>query len=171
MTSLDDLDLMDATTPATLSQPKKCRRHDWFQHPYPTPCYGVDGEIYLEPGVVHCKRCFKVRDETVRRRNRSNAKRGKAIQRQRIVALGGQNLPGNKQNHDGIGTAFSYESKSGPSNFSERYWRWLKAIPVTADQTQVLIVTSADGRGRKARSYVVLDFDDWRAWHGEDGQG
>lgn len=159
-------DLFEPMTPPTVNvTTKRCGRHEWLQEP---GWMGHEGYWYKEPGIYTCARCGKVRDESAVARNRANGKRGKAIQRQRITALGGQNLPGNKQNHDGIGTAFSYESKSGPSNFSERYWRWLKAIPVTADQTQVLIVTSADGRGRKARSYVVLDFDDWRAWHGEE---
>jgi hypothetical protein len=49
----------------------------------------------------------------------------------------------------------------------ERTWRVLRAIPATAQQTRVLIVTSADGRGHKARSYVVVEYDEWRALHGE----
>lgn len=137
--------------------PAKCRRHDWGK---------VD--VIGHPGVVQfvCLRCAKTRDEAAVRRNRNNAKRGKRIQAQRIVALGGQNLPGNKPNHDGLGVLFSYESKSGRA-FSERYWRWLRGIPANAQQSRVLIVTEAPGPGHKARSYVVVEFDEWEALHGE----
>ena len=78
-------------------------------------------------------------------------------------------MPGNKPNHDGIGLAFSYESKSGKAGsvFSERYWSWLKGIPVTAAQTAILVVTEAGAVGRRARGYVVVDYDDWRDLHGE----
>lgn len=100
------------------------------------------------------------------RRARNNAKRGKAIQRKRIEGLGGTNLAGNNQNLDGVGAMFAYESKSGGS-FSERYWRWLRGIPVRGDQVQVLIVTDAPGPGRRARSIVVVSYDDWRDLHGE----
>jgi hypothetical protein len=100
------------------------------------------------------------------RRARNNAKRGKAIQRKRIEGLGGRNLAGNNENLDGIGTMFAYESKSGGS-FPERPWRWLKGIPIRAGQTQVLIITDAPGPGHRARSVVVVDYDDWRELHGE----
>lgn len=134
--------------------PRKCYRHDWGPNWQGTP-------------VAQCQRCGRIRDEAAARRNRNNAKRGKRIQRQRIVGLGGQNLPGNKPNHDGIGVRFSYESKSGASAFSERYWRWLKGIPRNADQAGVLIVTDTPGPGHKARAYVVVEYDDWRDEHGE----
>lgn len=151
--------------PLTLANPAapapKCRRHAWAS----------SGEI-TSTGVLitsQCVRCGVVRDEVARRRNRNNARRGKRIQHDRIVALGGRNLPGNKQNHDGIGLAFSYESKSGKEGgvFSKRYWDWLKGIPVTAAQTAVLLVTEAGVVGRRARAYVVVDFDDWRDLHQE----
>src|SRR5690242_15708327 len=122
MTDLSDLPFDYPSEPNAAAPKPKCRQHVW-----------LDGT---------CKRCGHVRDEAIARRNRNNAKRGKAIQRKRITALGGQNLPGNKPNHDGLGIAFSYESKSGKAGsvFSERYWSWLKGIPVTAAQTAVLLV-------------------------------
>ena len=71
---------------------------------------------------------------------------------------GRQNLAGNNENLDGIGTMFAYESKSGGS-FSERYWRWIKGIPTRGDQVPVLIVTDAPGPGHRARSIVVVNYD------------
>lgn len=163
MTDLDDIpELFVPTTEPTVNVSKaRCRRHDWSGE-----WVAVEGRL---DHVRHtCRRCGVVRDEAAVRRNRNNAKRGKSIQRQRIVGLGGQNLPGNKPNHDGIGVLFSYESKSGGA-FSERIWRWLRGIPATAQQTRVLIVTEAPGPGHRARSYVVVEYDQWRDLHGEEG--
>jgi hypothetical protein len=97
-----------------------------------------------------------VRSDTGRRA----AKRGKAIQRERIEGLGGMNLAGNNPNLDGIGRGFRYESKSGKA-FPERPWRWLKDVPLLAGDIGVLIITEAPGRGHKARSMVIVDYDDW----------
>jgi hypothetical protein len=62
---------------------------------------------------------------------------------------------------------FAAQVKSGGS-FSERYWAWLKAVPVTADQTPILVVADAPGPGHKRRAMVILELSDWRALHGED---
>ena len=165
--ALDDLPFDVPLTPPNPAAPKpKCRRHEWMkmrdsERGYAYPPLPVEW--------TECVTCGKVRDEAAARRGRNNSKRGKSIQRKRITGLGGQNLPGNKPNHDGIGVAFSYESKSGKAGavFSEQVWRWLKGIPVTAMQTAVLIVTETPGPGRRARSYVVVDYDSWRDLHGE----
>jgi hypothetical protein len=117
--------------------------------------------------AVFCARCNQVKDEARSRRGRNAAKRGKRIQHDRIVALGGRNLAGNNENLDGLGEMFAYESKSGSAAFSDRYWRWLTGIPVNAGQTRVLIVTDAPGSAHKARSYVVVEFDEWKDLHGE----
>lgn len=114
------------------------------------------------------------------RRGRNVRARGNRIQRQRITALGGRNLAGNNPNLDGLGVMFRYESKSakpgrplapgrklGVAQFPETLWAILRGIPAQAHQTRVLIVTEAPGPGRRARSMVVVDFDDWRELHGE----
>ena len=113
-----------------------------------------------------CSTCGKARDLGLARRSRNNNKRGREIQRQRIVGLGGTNLAGNNENLDGISALFAFESKSGAS-FSNRYWSWLKGIPLRGEQVGVLIVTDAPGPGRKARSVVIIDYDDWKDLHGE----
>jgi len=110
--------------------------------------------------------CGKVRDEAASRRARNNGKRGRAIQRTRIEGLGGKNLAGNNVNLDGVSALFAFESKSGAS-FSNRYWKWLKGIPLQGQQVGVLIVTDTPGPGRRARSIVVIDYDSWRDLHGE----
>jgi hypothetical protein len=114
-----------------------------------------------------CELCDRVRDDAAAARGRRNRARGQRIQRERNRSLGITNLPGNRPNHDGgeADELFVSESKSGGA-FSERYWRWLTGIPRRAGQVPLLIVTSADGPGRKARAYVVVAIDDWRDLHG-----
>ena len=145
-------------TPTGAKGAKPCARHSWeLRHD-------------ADAAWTQCARCGKLADSESRRRGRTNASRGKRIQRKRIEGLGGTNLAGNNPNLDGIGTLFRYESKSGGA-FSERYWRWLRGIPKGATQVGVLIVTDTPGRGHRARSIVVVDYDDWSDLHGEDGPG
>ena len=125
-----------------------CRRHRW------------------SAGGGTCLTCGVVRDEAKSRRGRTSSTRGKRIQRQRVEGLGGLNLAGNNENLDGIGEMFRYESKSGQS-FPERPWRWLTGIPVAAGQVPVLIITDTPGPGHRARSVVMVTYDDWRDLHGE----
>lgn len=161
MTDYDSLDEMLDPQPgppllAGEPTPRKCRRHLWIAQ------YG-DGRVYEGD---FCATCNKPKDEAASRRARNNRKRGNRIQAQRIVALGGRNLAGNNPNLDGLGAMFAYESKSGGA-FSDRYWRWLTGIPKRGNETGVLIVTEAPGPGHKARSYVVVEYDEWRELHGE----
>jgi hypothetical protein len=121
----------------------------------------------MSGGDIVCGVCAKTIDPDAMDRGRRAARRGKDIQRRQIVGLGGRNLAGNNPNHDGQGIMFSYESKSGPAAFSERVWRWLTGIPVTATQSRVLIVTDKPGAGRKARAYVVVEYGEWKLLHGE----
>jgi hypothetical protein len=110
--------------------------------------------------------CGHPYDEAKARRGRLAAKRGKQLQRQRITALGGRNLPGNAENLDGLGELFAYEHKSG-SVYPRTLDRYLRGIPVQGQQIRVLIVTETPGSGRKARAVVVVDYDDWRNLHQE----
>lgn len=159
MTDLDDLpfDYPDPAPATPNGARPKPHRHDWGR------AYTLE-HVYLGD---QCIKCDKWKDAAAAKRGRNNDKRGKRIQRQRIVGLGGKNLAGNNPNLDGLGIAFRYESKSGGS-FPELPWRWLKGIPVQAGQTAVLIITDAPGPGHRARSVVVVDYDDWRDLHGEE---
>ena len=109
--------------------------------------------------------CGKVYDPEKARRGRLAARRGKALQKKRIEGLGGENLLGNRPNHDGHLGMFEVEHKSGPSEFPSRAWRYLKRIPIQAGQIQILIITDTPGPGHRARSVVVLDYDDWKDLH------
>jgi len=167
MTTIDDLPFTYPSEPTTngAKGAKPCRRHNWT---HLVMAEGVTAGAVSGPWDGYICDCGAIRDATASRRGRTNASRGKAIQRKRIEGLGGTNLAGNNPNLDGIGELFRYESKSGGS-FSERYWRWLRGIPKGATQVGVLIVTDTPGPGHRARSIVVVDYDDWRDLHGELG--
>lgn len=116
-----------------------------------------------------CDLCGLLKDDYLdrQRRGRLANRRGKDIQRKRITGLGGRNLAGNNPNLDGLSELFASESKSGGA-FSERYWKWLKGIRlINAQQVPILIVTDTPGSGRRARSIVIVDYDDWKELHGE----
>lgn len=146
----------------------------------PLPCLHPKYErTHLEDGGWECQ-CGHVVTGRRARAGRNNRARGNRIQRQRIQALGGQNLAGNNPNLDGLGVMFRYESKSAKPGlpirpgrklripaFPEQLWAILRGIPAQAHQTRVLIVTEAPGPGRKARSFVVVEFEEWRQLHGE----
>jgi hypothetical protein len=111
--------------------------------------------------------CGHIYNAELARRGKLAARKGKAIQKTRIEGLGGTNLLGNNENLDGRSPLFAFESKAGNSEFPSRAWRYLRGIPHNGQQIQVLIITDTPGPGRRARSVVVIDYDDWKALHGE----
>lgn len=120
-------------------------------------------------GVEVCDLCGITRAdyEARQRQGRLNRSRGLRIQRERNRGLGIRNLAGNNPNLDGVSALFATESKS-LKRFPEVWWRWLKGIKlITSSQVPILIVTEAGSIGRKARSIVVLDYEDWKELHGE----
>lgn len=145
--TLDDLPgLMVPATPANpAAAPKRCRRHAWSSD--------------------RCIRCGRVRDEAATRRGRNNRARGNAIEREVGRALGLRRVGQYGGPDDLTSPLFAAQVKSGGS-FSERYWSWLRAVPTSAGQTPLLVVTDAPGPGRKRRAIVVLDLEDWRELHG-----
>jgi hypothetical protein len=135
---------------------KPCRRHEW------TPMYGAE-PLYTE----WCPRCGRLREPSASRRGRTNRSRGNAIERDVARHLGLRRVGQFGGKEDVAGDLWAAQVKSGGS-FSERYWSWLKAVPVNASQVQLLVVTDAPGPGHKRRAIVVLDLDDWRDLHGPD---
>lgn len=151
--TLDDYDLFPAPDDR---EPARCRSHRW----------AMSGDAGM--GFVWaCRRCGKVRDETAVRRGRNNRSRGNAIERAVGKELGLRRVGQYGGPDDLAGALFAAQVKSGGA-FSERYWSWLKAVPVSAGQTPILVVTDAPGPGHKRRALVVLELADWRALHGDD---
>ena len=152
MTDLNDLPFThdDGRKPNGATGRPRCRRHEWAVGPN---------------GIAFCLRCDHERDEAATRRGRTNRQRGNAIEREVGRKLGLRRVGQYGGPDDLTGDMFAAQVKSGGS-FSERYWAWLKAVPVTADQTQLLVVTDAPGPGHRRRGFVVIDLDDWADWHG-----
>ena len=139
-------------------KPRVCRRHVWENR----LTAFTDGVAYY--GVV-CDRCGKVRDDAASRRGKNNRSRGNSIEREVGKKLGLRRVGQYGGPDDLAGDLFAAQVKSGAA-FSERYWQWLRAVPVTAGQTPILVVTDAPGPGTKRRAVVVVAIDDWVALHG-----
>ena len=154
----DDLPF-DYPSPANPGAPKPrvCRRHVW----YPTLLDAPGYSMYR----IDCLRCGKVRDDAASRRGKNNRSRGNSIEREVGKKLGLRRVGQYGGPDDLAGELFAAQVKSGAA-FSERYWQWLRAVPVTAGQTPILVVTDAPGPGRKRRAVVVVEMDDWVALHG-----
>ena len=112
-----------------------------------------------------CSRCGLQRDEARARRGRTNRSRGNAIEREIGARLGLRRVGQYGGSEDLTSPLFAAQVKSGGS-FPERLWTWLRAVPTTAGQTALLVVTDAPGPGHRRRALVVLDIDDWRDLHG-----
>jgi len=151
MTDLDRLPMhYPDESPPTSNGAKgkpRCRRHDWYANA--------------------CRRCGVMENPVTVRRGRTNRSRGNAIERDVARHLGLRRVGQFGGKEDVSGDLWAAQVKSGGS-FSERYWGWLKSVPVNAGQVQLLVVTDAPGPGHKRRGIVVLDLDDWRDLHGPD---
>lgn len=140
MTDLDDLDLFAGAAPGLVTEPRRAK-----------PWQEVTAAPPKDPAAV--------------RRGRNNRTRGNAIEREVGKRLGLRRVGQYGGPDDLTNDLFAAQVKSGGA-FSERYWSWLKAVPVNAGQTPLLVVTDAPGPGHKRRAVVVLDLEDWRALHG-----
>lgn len=148
----------DPFVPITLANPAasppRCRRHLWDRG---------DGFIAL-PSETVCARCGVIQQPERVRRGRLNRSRGNAIEREIGKRLGLRRVGQYGGPDDLSGDLFAAQVKSGGA-FSERFWSWLKAVPVNAGQTPLLVVTDAPGPGHRRRAVVILDLDDWEALH------
>ncbi len=151
-------DLFTSLTPANPAAPKpKCRRHKWY--------FGSLGD---EQPVTICMLCGRIQDGAASKRGKNNRQRGNSIEREIGKKLGMKRV-GQFGGKDDLSNAlFAAQVKSGGA-FSERQWAWLKAVPVVAGQTQLLVVADTPGPGKRRRALVILDLDDWRELHGQIG--
>ncbi len=135
---------------------KVCRRHDWITYM---------GAEWPGDQVTRCRRCGRVRDGVTSRRGKTNRSRGNSIEREIGKALGLRRVGQFGGPDDLSGEMFCAQVKSGGA-FSERVWSWLRAVPVNAGQTPILVVTDAPGPGHRRRAVVVVEIGDWIALHG-----
>jgi hypothetical protein len=95
---------------------------------------------------------------TMGRRNRS---RGNAFERETAKKHGGKRT-GMFGGPDDVTVEdqFKIQTKVGKM-FSEKFWRWLKAMKVNADQIAYLVIGDAPGPGTPRRVVVIIDERDW----------
>lgn len=95
---------------------------------------------------------------TMGRRNRS---RGNAFERETAKKHGGRRT-GMFGGPDDVTVdeQFKIQTKVGKM-FSEKFWRWLKAMKVNADQIAYLVIGDAPGPGTPRRVVVIIDERDW----------
>ena len=118
----------------------------------------------LAEGTSLCGRCSTLIDARDARRGRNNRARGNSIEREIGRRLGLRRVGQYGGPDDLAGEIFVAQVKSGGA-FPERLWAWLKAVPVNAGQTALLVVTDAPGPGYQRRALVVLDIKDWEQLH------
>lgn len=92
---------------------------------------------------------------------RRNRQRGNAFEREVAKKHGGRRtgMYGGPDDVT-IDGFYKIQTKVG-TMFSEKYWRWLKAIKVTADQVAYLVIGDAPGPGTPRRTVVIMDEQDW----------
>jgi len=92
---------------------------------------------------------------------RRNRQRGNAFEREVAKKHGGRRtgMYGGPDDVtiDGL---YKIQTKVG-TMFSEKYWKWLKAIKVNADQVAYLVIGDAPGPGTPRRTVVIMDEQDW----------
>ena len=108
------------------------------------------------------------------RRGRTNRKRGNAIELEIARALGLRKV-GMFGGPEDVGTRddpflIQVKSRSGRA-YPEWVERELAKLPVTAQQTPLLVIAEAGGKpGQRRRALVVLRMEDWIALHGPAGE-
>lgn len=172
MTDLDALLANEpiATPTVNVATERKCRRHRWVRGTDGVmPEFGVYYGDGPDPGYAdwRCDRCGKPQDTALSRRGKNNRNRGNAIERAVAAQLGLRRVGQFGGPDDVSGAMFAGQVKSGTA-FSEKLWRWLKSVPVNADQTAILVVTDAPGPGHRRRAIVVVDLADWVSLHGPE---
>ena len=153
-------------TPANPAAPKpKCKRHDWRVGAWADPQDGGKPVWDDLTAQITCYRCSSERDPVKAKRGNRNRQRGNSIERELGKKLG-MARTGQYGGKDDLANAlFAAQVKSG-GYFSNRQWDWLKAVPVKAGQTALLVIADTPGPGKKRRAMVILDLDDWRELHG-----
>jgi hypothetical protein len=94
------------------------------------------------------------------RRGRLNRSRGNAFEREVAHKFGGKRVGQYGGPEDVAAGQFNIQAKCGQM-FSEKYWRWLAAIPRKADQVPLLVVGDAPGSGAKRRVVVIIEESDF----------
>jgi hypothetical protein len=104
------------------------------------------------------------------RRGRTARQRGNSFEREVAKRLNGQRVGQFGGKTDVATEWIAVQCKVGGS-YSERYDGWLRSIPVKGDQLAALVIGDSPGAGKRRRTMIVLDLDDFIAWFGKQTEG
>lgn len=115
-----------------------------------------------------CARCGKVRDETVRRRNRNNRQRGASFERSVAKQLGGRRTgPLGGRDDVMVGAFAAIQTKKDGSLSLNKAREYLDDL-TTSHPTKVPLVIHARP-GPKPDPVVILPLRVWVELHGQEG--
>lgn len=142
----------------TVAPARRQHRHQW------EPWSDTPGESWYR-----CMRCRAVRDDARSRRGRTARNRGNAFERDVAKRLGISRV-GQYGGSEDAGKASEWmtvQCKVG-TYYPERIDGWLRALPTNAGQLRAVVIGDSPGGGRRRRSLIVLDLDDFVSWFGKD---
>ena len=142
-------------------KPKRCARHSWGWTEW------MPAESRVLEMVEWCVRCHKVKDQTRSRRGRQARNRGNAFEREVAKRLGARRVGQYGGSDDVSADWVSVQCKVG-GYYPERIDGWLRALPANAGQLRAVVLGDAPGPGRRRRSLIVIDLDDFVAWFGKE---
>lgn len=148
MTTLDDLDLMDATTPANHGAQRRRCKHT----------FAATGE---------CLWCGHHRDGATARRGRNNRSRGNRDELTVARILGGSKVGELGLPWDVVvpGYLRVQAKKLGRWPSIAQVTEWLDAIPAEPELRAVALADTP-GPGGRTRRLLVVDLEEFARWHG-----
>jgi hypothetical protein len=104
-----------------------------------------------------------------KRRGRTARQRGNAFEREVAKMLNGARVGQFGGKTDVATDWVAVQCKVGGA-YSERYDGWLRSIQTKGDQLAALVVGDSPGPGKRRRTIIVLDLDDFVSWFGKQVQ-
>lgn len=101
------------------------------------------------------------------RRGRTARQRGNAFEREVAARLGAKRVGQYGGKTDVAADWIAIQCKVGKS-YPERLDNWLRSITVKGDQLAALVVGDSPGAGKRRRTMIILDLDDFVAWFGKE---
>lgn len=132
---------------AIVSEPRKCRRHQW------------------RDGL--CLRCPAVKDEARSRRNKNNGKRGRSDELTVAKLIGGRKVGplGLPWDVEIPGYLRLQAKKLGAWPSINEVIRWLDAMPA-GNELRGVTLADTPGAGTPTRRLLIVDLGDFARWHG-----
>ena len=103
------------------------------------------------------------------KRGKRARNRGNSFEREVAAKLNGKRVGQYGGKTDVQSEWIAVQCKVGKS-YPERMDGWLRAISVKGDQLAALVMGDSPGPGKRRRTMIILDLDDFIAWFGKEGQ-